>query len=83
MSIFRKKVLSSAEITGKLKQEAKRLGVDDESLMTSLGGMTKDHYELYCRVRDTKNVRYARQAAWWAGIGVIISVVFLIYSICK
>ena len=83
MSFFRKKALSSAEIVGNLKQEAKRLGVDNESLKTSLGGMTTDHYDLYCRVRDAKNVIYAKQAAWWAGIGVIIGVISLVFSISK
>ena len=45
--------------------------------------MTTDHYELYCRVRDTKNMLYARRAAWFAGIGIIVSIISLIYSIVK
>lgn len=73
-SLFKSKAKSPAENVGRLQAEAKRFGVDKESLTTSMGGMVTDHYEIYKRVRDEKTFRISRKAYIWACISALVSI---------
>lgn len=80
------KIHSPAENIAHLKERAKKLGIDDASLTTSLGGMDTNHIELYMRVMEAESLKSSKSASKWAfisALAAIISAIAAILSIFK
>jgi len=78
-NLFCKKHLSPDERVARLRTEAKKLGIDQKSVTTSMGGMQTDHSELYRQVRDEKYFRLSGIL----GVATLISCLFNVIQYFK
>lgn len=51
------------------------LGVDDQSLRTTMWGITTEHYETYKRVQDAESLINSKNGSNWARISAIAAII--------
>lgn len=71
----KRKISSPMENVARLKGKARKLGLDDKSLITSMGGIETKHHDLYKRVAEAENYKNSKTATKWAVLTAIVTTI--------